>query len=61
MGFKTAIFYPVAALRSDSKCSRTAVYAPLENRIGALPSSKTWDFKTNSGYFFKVISDHKAI
>ena len=34
----------MAALRSGLKCSRTAVYAPLLNRIDALPLNVIYYF-----------------
>jgi hypothetical protein len=37
-------------LRFDLKCSRTNVYAPLLNRIGALSLNVIWDFETTYSY-----------
>ena len=41
----------MAALRFSLKCSRTSVYAPLLNRIDALPLNVSYNFETASNLF----------
>jgi hypothetical protein len=36
----------MAALQADLKCSHTGVYAPLSNRLGALPLNVIWAFSS---------------
>jgi hypothetical protein len=42
----------MAALRFGLKCSRTNVYAPLLNRIDALPLNAIYNFETASSVVF---------
>ena len=51
----------MAALRYGSKCSRTNVYAPLLNRIDALPSNTIWGFITNFIYPFYFLRLMKVL
>jgi hypothetical protein len=44
----------MAALRFNFKCSRTNVYAPLQNQIDALPLNVIYNFEIAFGQLFQI-------